>query len=244
MGKMSPFPEKSRGFAGVSEKYGMVADRAEPSRHAGKSVSIKRQAEASHGGEIGEPGTFDDARRAERPRLRPAAQHRFKPLEHDTEVRLSGFEQAVRRSIAAVRPMPVRAVDDDRIETLIGETLERPREDSFGDTGRKKRTLLISLIKILDDVARVDDRDVIVKQHRNFDAGIGVTEFVAHLPGQCIDIVVGKPLEVQRDGNLACEGAYLASVKRNRHSPRPFLNPSPKPSLRLCSTTEIIAISF
>jgi hypothetical protein len=113
--------------------------------------------------------------------------------------------------------MPIGAVDHDGVETLIAETFESPRDDALGDAGGKQRTLGISLVQIVDDVARIDDGDFAIEQHRNLQPRIGIPQSLAHVPRQCIDMLEGKTLEIERHGDLAGEGADLASVERDGH---------------------------
>ena len=83
-----------------------------------------------------------------------------------------GVHESVRHRILAIRPRPIRDIDEDRVKQRVGGTLPRPRLHPRPGRCRIHGFRRITKLQIVDDVGRVDDRQSVVGQHRDLDAAI------------------------------------------------------------------------
>src|SRR5262245_8627049 len=118
--------------------------------------------------------------------------------------------------------MPERAIDNDRVEPLVAEPLERTRNHTLVDGHRIQGLLGVSPVQILQDVAGIDDDEPAVLETRNLETRIERPQLLTSIRGQGVDQLIGEPLQLQADRNLARERADRASVQDNGHACAPW----------------------
>src|ERR1700730_2822053 len=121
----------------------MTAHATQPVADCRKAFLVDRQPHGAHGDQVREQCTFKKSGRAEWPWPWPRSKHPLELSKEFVEIALACLHQDGRRMIIALRPAPVRAIDEDWIDACVRIPLERPHKYAIFDRRRIKRRLRI-----------------------------------------------------------------------------------------------------